>query len=155
MSSGSKKPQRRFQFIDNTNVSSMGVNSTQVRRHVMQEYMREKRWEARSQPNTTEESHPLSRKKPDKARSQPRPTERRVKKRTSLVGGSLGTQNRTSSYAIPRDKGERQSEADESVEEVVRDIPDLAEELRNSKPAFHLGSSAFAKLAKMMPKSPF
>lgn len=42
------KPQRRFQFIDNSNTAANEKNSTQVRRHVMQEYMREKRWEARS-----------------------------------------------------------------------------------------------------------
>lgn len=41
------RPQRRFQFIDNTNLATGASNSTQVRRHVMQEYMREKRWENR------------------------------------------------------------------------------------------------------------
>ena len=52
-----RKPQRRFQFIDNSNVASFGQSSTQVRRHVMQEYMREKRWEARSQVETAAYDH--------------------------------------------------------------------------------------------------
>ena len=42
-----KKPARRFQFIDNNDLSSGGQHSTQVRRHVMQEHMRAKRHEAR------------------------------------------------------------------------------------------------------------
>src|SRR6201999_719207 len=79
MSSGSKKPQRRFQFIDNTNVSSMGANSTQVRRHVMQEYMREKRWEARTQSDDGPGPELQNRKKPEKSRSNARVTQRRSK----------------------------------------------------------------------------
>lgn len=47
-SKSTKKPQRRFQFIDNSTVASTRHSSTQVRRHVMQEHMRDKRWEARS-----------------------------------------------------------------------------------------------------------
>src|SRR6201999_4464551 len=77
MSSGSKKPQRRFQFIDNTNVSSMGVNSTQVRRHVMQEYMREKRWEARSKSDTVQGFEQQLREKPDKPRTRTQLSQKR------------------------------------------------------------------------------
>lgn len=43
-----EKPQKRFQFIDNSQVTLRGSSSTQVRRHVMQEYMREKRWASRA-----------------------------------------------------------------------------------------------------------
>lgn len=42
------KPPRRFQFIDNSTSASTKHNSTRVRRHVMQEHMRDKRWKARS-----------------------------------------------------------------------------------------------------------
>lgn len=49
---GSKKPQRRFQFIDNSDLSSGSQHSTQVRRHVMQEHMRAKRHEARVKAET-------------------------------------------------------------------------------------------------------
>lgn len=50
-----EKPQKRFQFIDNSHVALRGSSSTQVRRHVMQEYMREKRWasRARSEQDST------------------------------------------------------------------------------------------------------
>lgn len=152
--SGSKKPQRRFQFIDNSDVSTTGTNSTQVRRHVMQEYMREKRWEARSQPDTAEGSHRSSRKRPDEHSSQPRPTQKRSRK---TVPSSSQTQarSRPSSNTISKERGHQQSQIEEPVEEIVRHTPDLVKRTDRSQPGFHLGSAAFAKLAEMIPSPPF
>ncbi|ETI27633.1 hypothetical protein G647_00082 [Cladophialophora carrionii CBS 160.54] len=152
MASGSRKPQRRFQFIDNSNVSSSGSNSTQVRRHVMQEYMREKRWEARSHSNIAGESHPPTRKRGVKARSQSRPTHKREERETSPAFEPGDALRCMSLQGAPKDQREHQSHHDDPVEEIVRHNPDLEAVPNDPRPAFSLGSSAFAKLADMVSK---
>jgi len=62
------KPEKRFRFIDNSDKASISRNSTQIRRHVMREYMREKRWEERNQleRNQTVMARSRARKSPQK-----------------------------------------------------------------------------------------
>ncbi|KIW96414.1 uncharacterized protein Z519_03483 [Cladophialophora bantiana CBS 173.52] len=151
----SKKPQRRFQFIDNSDVTSMGSNSTQVRRHVMQEYMREKRWEARSHSNTADGSEGPTRKKPDKPRSRPRSRQRRLQGRDAVATDVRESTRSIATKATASDNADGQSYLDEAVEEIDRQIPHLV--VGRTKPAttFRLGSTAFAKLADMIPNAPF
>ncbi|OQU96544.1 hypothetical protein CLAIMM_02612 [Cladophialophora immunda] len=146
---GSKKPQRRFQFIDNSDVTSLGSNSTQVRRHVMQEYMREKRWEARTQSNAAEGEQAPTRKKPDKPGSQTRSRQRGLQSGFSVATGSRH------SGRVSNGRVDATSDLDESVEEIDRHTPHLV--VGRSKPstAFRLGSRAFAKLADMIPNPAF
>ncbi|KAJ9608433.1 hypothetical protein H2200_007421 [Cladophialophora chaetospira] len=153
MSSGTNKPQRRFQFIDNSNAGTLGTNSTQVRRHVMQEYMREKRWEARTGSNTAEESHPTTRKRPDKPKSGSQSGPKRIKKKAVPAIETRESQHLVPSRPAPIDGNEQGQFV--PVDEVGSRLPELVKDNRKSKAIFHLGSSAFAKLAELTPNPPF
>ena len=153
-SSVSKKPQRRFQFIDNSNVSSMGANSTQVRRHVMQEYMREKRWEARSQTGDALGPELQNRKKPEKSRSNARVAQRRSRNKILPALQSPRSESDSSSTATSHDKDDQRSGSAEIVE-AVRYLPERPPGPRKSMSSFRLGSTAFARIADMIPNPPY
>ncbi|KAL9617899.1 MAG: hypothetical protein Q9160_007326 [Pyrenula sp. 1 TL-2023] len=77
-------PPKRFQFIDNTALNSGSNNSTQVRRHVMQEFMRQKRWNtAKQQPSSSGKGAPPARQPVQKIRAQ--------KKRSQQLPSSSST----------------------------------------------------------------
>ncbi|KIY00192.1 uncharacterized protein Z520_03877 [Fonsecaea multimorphosa CBS 102226] len=146
--SGSKKPQRRFQFIDNSDVTSLGSNSTQVRRHVMQEYMREKRWEARTQSTAAEGAEAPTRKKPDKPRSQTRSRQLRSQSERSVAADIQD------SARIANEGVGGKSHPDGPAEEIDRHPPHLVVVRTKPSTAFRIGSTAFAKLADMIPDPP-
>ncbi|KIW79030.1 hypothetical protein Z517_08870 [Fonsecaea pedrosoi CBS 271.37] len=147
---GSKKPQRRFQFIDNSDVTSMGSNATQVRRHVMQEYMREKRWEARSQTKAGDGAEAPTRKRPDRPRSQTRSRQRRPQTARSIPADFQDLAKGANEGADVTEN------LDGTVEEIDRQppYPGVAR-TKPSSTTFRLGSTAFAKLADMVPDAPF
>lgn len=156
-STPSRKPQRRFQFIDNSSVSSSGKNSTQVRRHVMQEYMREKRWESRAKQTDSSDSDLSTRRKSEKKRSQPR----RLKTKTLPIIESAkyepASSNSVSAHApapVPFDHP-RQYQASQAVEAVALYPPQPQAVQKLPPKSFRLNSDSFAKLAVISPDAPF
>lgn len=83
-------PQRRYQFIDNNDTSSTKHNSTRVRRHVMQEHMRDKRWKSRTKTDIHEEGphSQTSQSTPELAKTAPKKP--RHQKHQSDSSASLG-----------------------------------------------------------------
>ncbi|KAK5046914.1 hypothetical protein LTR84_007268 [Exophiala bonariae] len=156
-STPSKKPQRRFQFIDNSDVASSGTNynSTQVRRHVMQEYMREKRWESRAKQSDSSESD--ARRKPEKStRLQPR----KLKTKTLPIIDSTRPDSTPLASALPHGSAmvarsrSISSNASQPIPVVLSPFQpqDVQRRPRNS---FHLNSNSFAKLPLMVSGTPF
>lgn len=146
------KPQRRFQFIDNNDVTSLGSNSTQVRRHVMQEYMREKRWESRSRLEHDNETEYRSRgKPPQKPRTKRVAVARCRAKRSSSPFHGLHDENGPSN---PQGVSQTAVADAQQREGNVRYSSTVL--LKLSKPcrSFQLGSTAFARLADMWPNCP-
>lgn len=159
-STPSRKPQRRFQFIDNSNVSSAGNNSTQVRRHVMQEYMREKRWESRAKQGDSSDSDiSATRRKSEK----PRPNPRKLKTKNLPIIESARSQPQPThpifmSAHAPATMGPdhpRPSYASQALDVNVLH-PSQPPRLQKLSPRpFRLNSNSFAKLAVLTPDSPF
>ncbi|KIX02027.1 uncharacterized protein Z518_07966 [Rhinocladiella mackenziei CBS 650.93] len=150
----SKKPQRRFQFIDNNNVSSMGANSTQVRRHVMQEYMREKRWAARAQVPDAAESEPQNRRRPVKVRWQTQTSQKRSHSKPLPIVASPNSDGSTSSRAPSSAKDDQRSQSREPAQGFVRYDGEPPLTSTKVKRPFRLSPAAFAKLADMITKPP-
>jgi len=95
----SRKPQRRFQFIGNSDVAATGSNSTQVRRHVMQEYRRQKRWQAPSTVNGSAVSETRKRRKPETDALQPRRKPTHPKDQSFALRGPSDSESGSSSKA--------------------------------------------------------
>ncbi|KAJ6115509.1 hypothetical protein N7523_005926 [Penicillium sp. IBT 18751x] len=82
-SSSTENPNTRWQFIDASNNSRS--NLTQVKRHVMQEYMRQKKGGSRQCSESEEEPpHTSKRGRPRKARAAKRRSARKAEKNSSL-----------------------------------------------------------------------
>jgi hypothetical protein len=103
-------PNVRWQFIDSSNNSR--TNLTQVKRHVMQEYMRQKKGSRHSE--SEEERSQPKRGRPKKTRPK-----RSAGKKTRSDSDSNDHTRKPSQENIP------QSEDDSNIEEVSRDLPDL------------------------------
>ncbi|EXJ81243.1 hypothetical protein A1O3_07533 [Capronia epimyces CBS 606.96] len=142
------RPPRRFQFIDNSDVASMRTHSTQVRRHVMQEYMREKRWEARSKADEGAEGALQTQKRPAKPRSQT-PASKARSRSGNIV--SLKPPNSESGKSSRTTSDEKDVDRASDVEEVVRYGPERPPAPRKLMSSFRLGSASFARLAMMTP----
>jgi hypothetical protein len=153
MSSGARRPQRRFQFIDNSDVGSMSTNSTQVRRHVMQEYMREKRWEARSQPDLAEEKSSPPRKKAEKSRPKAVPAQMRSKRKPATADPGENVKAKVSlDPSTPMVRGEATELAPPNQYALA--VPPAATKFKQHRNLFSLNPSAFAQLADMLPEAP-
>lgn len=164
--SATRKPQRRFQFIDNSDVASSGQNSTQVRRHVMQEYMREKRWEARSKAETATDEHEMPLRQQTQTQIQPSPKaaipraaprQRRQIKRDSIDSSSSGTVVGNQQHAsLPLNQ--KSHTLDHAIAHSVSDVswfqPTCTKTnllVRSSGDEFYLNAESFAALADMFP----
>lgn len=129
----------------------MGSNSTQVRRHVMQEYMREKRWEARSKSDGSSGSESQSRKRSERVRTQ---IQRRPKKKTVLGVESPMLESGPTSGATDKQNESRHSQSCESAEEIVRYSSERPTGPKFLSTSFRLGSAHFAKLIDLVPNPP-
>lgn len=151
----SRKPQRRFQFIDNSDVASSGNNSTQVRRHVMQEYMREKRWESRAKQGDSSDSD--TRRKPEKTRSQPR----KLKTKTLPIIHPARLESTTSTSTSIHSSATgvlghpRPYHGRRAVEPVTPTPSQLRGAQRRQRLSFRLNSDSFARLAVISSDTPF
>ncbi|KAL1986297.1 hypothetical protein VTN96DRAFT_6665 [Rasamsonia emersonii] len=109
MSNTDKSGQKRWQFIDSSKDNA--DNLTRVKRHVMQEYMRQKRLEAQRREGMTESSGDDGRKSQTRKRQRPR--------RTQTAKSSSSTTSGETSRRIAVKKESREGTEDEA-EEVVR-----------------------------------
>ncbi|KIW49236.1 hypothetical protein PV05_10932 [Exophiala xenobiotica] len=151
MSPAHKRPPRRFQFIDNNNVASTRVNSTQVRRHVMQEYMREKRWEARTRVDHNGESELPERRRQEKVRSQSRARQRPSRSKPSARFESPSSITAPSSRGSSQELEDLRGRSSEPVQEIAPHLHKRPAETKPARGGFRVGSAAFARLADMMP----
>ncbi|KEF57947.1 uncharacterized protein A1O9_05869 [Exophiala aquamarina CBS 119918] len=157
----SRKPQRRFQFIDNSDVSSTGNNSTQVRRHVMQEYMREKRWESRAKQGDSSDSDlATTRRKTEK----PRPHARKPKPKNLPIIESARSQPTHPTHPTfvsahtPATVGPGHPKPSYASQALALSVPYPSQPPRLQKLSrrpFRISSDSFAKLATLTPDSPF
>jgi len=152
-----KKPQRRFQFIDNNNITSMGSNSTQVRRHVMQEYMREKRWQARSRLQGYLEPESQAGRSPvQSAHTQNHSGQQHAKSKTSSSQSDPATPESgtfPAAHVIGTSSPSSQS-ASEAVDEIPRYWLEQPTAKERWSTRFNLGPAAFAQLADLLPEQP-
>lgn len=146
-------PTRRFKFIDNSSASSSSGNSTQVRRHVMQEFMRQKRWEDRKRQETRSKgSDPSVRKPVQKIKAQ-------GKKRQSQSAASstppspspsaTGSPHSAQSQPLSSSYQQHETQSDDQVEEVQRNDWTTPPVDKGHPDFFFLEPSAFAKLADL------
>jgi hypothetical protein len=142
-------PTKRFQFIDNTSASS-SANSTQVRRHVMQEFMRQKRWQDKKR------QEPISKQLDPAPRRPVQKIKARRRAQQSYSTASSGTSSPSLSVTSSVDDWQSQpllssttqpeAWSNDQIEEIQRDglISRRAE--KGQPDFFFLGPSAFAKL---------
>ncbi|KAF7716865.1 Uncharacterized protein PECH_006952 [Penicillium ucsense] len=117
-------PSVRWQFIDAS--SNSRSNLTRVKRHVMQEYMRQKKGGSRNSESEDEQTHPVP------------PARRSKKSRTSTRRTTQRKSKTDEQRAQPTTSKKKQNKADtidhtdsaEEVEEVCRNLP--AESIRAS-----------------------
>ncbi|KAI9928981.1 hypothetical protein AWENTII_001353 [Aspergillus wentii] len=114
-------PQMRWQFIDASNNSRS--NLTQVKRHVMQEYMRQKRQDT-SQHQSDDENQPEGQTSQQKKRRRPKRTRGSKKTAPSEKSDKAGEQK--VKQPIPTDQ-QRKTEpfwglGDDGIEEIERDL---------------------------------
>jgi hypothetical protein len=146
-------PVKKFQFIDNSSASSTTGNSTQVRRHVMQEFMRQKRWQDRKRQETFPEgSEATSRKPVQKIRAQRKAPQFHPQRSATdwqsnqSASDSLGTtRSQSPAYSSP----EPRIWQDEQVEEIPRPEWEEGKTKQGHPDFFFLEPSAFAKLADL------
>jgi hypothetical protein len=142
-------PTTRFQFIDNTSASSSG-SSTQVRRHVMQEFMRQKRWQDKKRQESVSKRFDPTPKRP----SQKIKARRRAHQ--SLSAASSGTTSPSLSVSSSLDDWPPQPQlssypqpeawSNDEIEEIQRDGWTSWRAEKGQPDFFFLGPSAFAKL---------
>lgn len=144
-------PTTRFQFIDNTSASSLSGNSTQVRRHVMKEFMRQKRWQDKKrQENPPNESVSTVRRPARKIKA-------RGKAHQSESAASSGASSPSVSGTGSLDDWQTQPNAvhnseysawsHDQVEEIERSVTTSQQAEKGHPDFFFLEPSAFAKLA--------
>ncbi|KAL6244951.1 hypothetical protein RBB50_008479 [Rhinocladiella similis] len=150
MSSSTKKPPKRFQFIDNNNVTSAGQNSTQVRRHVMQEYMREKRWKARARADSNDESKVPVRSRKEKVTLQPRSRQRQSRNQSDGRCDIPSTAVAPPSRASFQESDRWRNWSSETDEDVPDHLPEQRGKDRLRRSGFYLDTTAFAKLSDVM-----
>ncbi|KAJ9641593.1 hypothetical protein H2204_002655 [Knufia peltigerae] len=152
MSSSTKKPPKRFHFIDNTDITSAGQNSTQVRRHVMQEYMREKRWQARARVDSNDDYEISVRSRQEKLAQLPRTRTRQRQPKKQLAGhGDLSsTAMEPFSRAKSQGNDSQRRWPSDFVQNPRCDFPERRAKGHLQRPGFHLDTTAFAKLFDLM-----
>jgi hypothetical protein len=149
-------PTTRFQFIDNTSTSS-SANSTQVRRHVMQEFMRQKRWQDKKRQESVSKRFDPTPKRPTqkiKARRRAHQTHSTASSGTSSPSVSV-TSSLDDWPSQPQLSSTPQPEvwSNDEIEEIQRDgwISRRAE--KGQPDYFYLGPSAFARLPDLSDES--
>jgi hypothetical protein len=146
-------PPTRFQFIDNTSASTSSGNSTQVRRHVMQEFMRQKRWQDKKrQENPPKDSDPSQKRSVQriKARRRAHQLEPTLSSTASSPSHS-DTGSLDSSHSQPLillDQGLTTWD-DDQVEDIPRTDWTVTQVNKGHPDFFFLEPSAFAKLSDM------
>lgn len=105
----------------------------------MQEYMREKRWQARTSVNDSTEPGTRSRRQSEKGRSQSRGKQKRSKEKSLAFLEPSEVENGLSSRANSNENEDNPGDSSQVVA------------LRGSRTPFRLGSGASARLADMMP----
>ena len=146
-------PSKRFQFIDNSSASSSSGNSTQVRRHVMQEFMRQKRWQDKKRQDTLPKgSDPRLRRPVLKIKAQ-----RRTHQSLSAAWSSASSPSVSASGSLdsPQSqpsilpKSQHEGWNDQQLEEVERKDWTVRRTKKGNPDFFFLGPSAFAQLADL------
>jgi hypothetical protein len=145
-------PSKRFQFIDNSSATSSSGNSTQVRRHVMQEFMRQKRWQDKKRQDALPKGSDQSLRRPVlKIKSQ-----RRTHQSHSAASSTASSPSASAAGSLDSLPSQplilpRQHEAweDHQVEEVQRSDWIVGRAKKGHPDFFFLEPSAFAQLADL------
>lgn len=144
-------PAKRFQFIDNSSAASASGSSTQVRRHVMQEFIREKRLKDRnrleivSRGSHTKSRRPLLKIKAHRKAHQPQST--------ASSATSSPSPSKTSATDGPRFQPLASAEpfnelrSGDKIEETQRNEWKLAPDEKGQPDFFFLQPSALTNLA--------
>lgn len=150
------KPQRQFQFIDNSTIDSNKHSATQIRRHVMQEVMRDKRWKARAKDKVAihgqellvEESVPRSEPILETRRvSKSRKPQRRPREISKAIG--LSSQH---SKTITSDRSQTVDVTQSStLETCILPTTDKMNESVTSKTVPPINTDSFAVLVELFP----
>lgn len=148
-------PAKKFQFIDNSSASSTSGSSTQVRRHVMQEFMRQKRWQDKKRQENIPTATDANRRFPGqklKAQKGGNPPDSVASTDASSPGLSMPSAS-GSSQLQPLVFADSQQEAwnDEQVEDIHRYDRSVEPTKRGQSDFFFLEPSAFAQLADLSP----
>lgn len=151
----STTPAKRFQFIDNSSTSSTSGNSTQVRRHVMQEFMRKKRLQDKKrQDSLPKGSEPKLRRSVQKIKAQKRAHQSHsaASSAASSPGqsatGSLDSwQSQPSVFPLSDHEGW----SGDQVEEIQRSDWTIPLRKKGHPDFFFLQPSAFAELVDVFP----
>lgn len=141
-------PTKRFQFIDNSSVSS--GNSTQVRRHVMQEFMRQKRWQDQKRQESLCKGPDSTPRKPvQKLKAQKKAQQQHLTSSNTLPTPNISVSDSfESSQSQPLDAANLEYEPwnDDQVEEVRRSNWNANPVKKGHPDFFFLEPSAFARL---------
>jgi hypothetical protein len=149
-------PSKRFQFIDNSSASSSSGNSTQVRRHVMQEFMRQKRLQERKGQDDLAKGSETSRKRSVQRIKAQRRAHQSSQSTPSSAGSSpspsaTGSIEYTQSQPLDLPGLQHEAWADDQIEEIQRNEWTLPLVGKGDPDFFFLEPSAFAKLADISP----
>jgi hypothetical protein len=146
-------PTKRFQFIDNSSASSSSGNSTQVRRHVMQEFMRQKRWQDKKrQDNLPKGSDPSLRRPVQKIKAQRRAHQTPSTDSSSATSPSLsatGSFDTSQPQPLIFPNAHHETWNDNQVEEIQRRDWTTPRVKKGHPDFFFLEPSAFSKLADL------
>ena len=156
-SAGTDVATTRFQFIDNTSTSASSGNSTQVRRHVMQEFMRQKRLQNKHrQEKPPKSTDPALRRPVPKIKARRRMCQ--SQSTGSFTASSIGQpatsslddwQSRTLTFPFPQDEVCIEGQ----VEEIGQSGWSSPQTDKGHPDFFFLEPSAFAKLADLSDQS--
>ena len=146
-------PTKRFQFIDNSTASSSSGNSTQVRRHVMQEFMRQKRWQDKKrQDSLPKDSDPSLRRPFQKIRAQRRTHQSQSTASSAASSPSLsacGAPDNPQSQPLILPSPQYGDWSDDQVEEIPRGGWTALPAKKGHPDFSFLEPSAFAELADL------
>jgi len=132
-------------YIDNNDLTSSGKNSTQVRRHVMQDYMREKRWQARVRANSGDESESTAQSRQKKLALQSRTRQQKPSNESARNCDLPRTAKALSSLANSQGIDDPRNLSFETFQEAPYHASEhRVKGLKRSR--FYLDATAFAKL---------